>query len=178
MFRTALPLTWLSSIAVGLAILVIVSGCANPTATEVVQMETVHEIFPSATEISEISTSRTSEHPGDHRISEIRDSSGLLGYCIESEPVGRSGPFTIRVFLDRQLVVKRTVVTSYPWSHGRDVRKRAFTTQFDGKGPKDAIELGKDTDAMTGATISCRAMTESVHDAIKILKLIKSSKFQ
>jgi Na+-translocating ferredoxin:NAD+ oxidoreductase RnfG subunit len=76
------------------------------------------------------------------------------------------------VFLDRQLIVKQATVISYPWGHGRDVRKRAFTSQFEGKGPQDAIEIGKDIDAMTGATISCRAMAESVREAIKILKLM------
>ena len=174
MFRKTLQLVWLTPIAVGWAI-VAISGCADSAATGVVHIEAVHEIFPSATEIAEIPMSRDvqiSERPGNHQISEIRDSSGLLGYCVESEPVGRSGPFTIRVYLDRQLVVKRAMVISYPWGHGRDVRKRAFTSQFEGKGPKDAVELGKDIDAMTGATISCRAMAKGVREAIRILKLM------
>ena len=164
MLKTALQLTWLLS----LAILVTICGCANSASTKTVQIETVHQIFPSATEIIEIPISR--DHPGIHQISEIRDSSGLLGYCVESKPVGRSGPFTIRVFLDRQHVVRRAMVISYPWGHGRDVGKRAFTSQFERKGPEDAIELGKDIDAMTGATISCRVMAESVREAIQILK--------
>jgi Na+-translocating ferredoxin:NAD+ oxidoreductase RnfG subunit len=98
-----------------------------------------------------------------------------LGYCVESEVVGRSGPFKIVVVLDKQLIVKQAAVVSYPWPRGRDVARRAFTSQFEGKGPEDAIEIGKDIDAMSGATISCRAMSEGVREAIKILNGIKAS---
>jgi len=149
-----------------------VPGCTNPAKTGVLQIEAVHEIFPSATVISKMSISRdveTPTRPGNHIVSEIRDSSGSLGYCVESKLVSRSGPFKIRVFLDQQLVVKRVIVTSYPWERGRDVRKRAFRSQFEGKGPEDSIEIGKDIDAMTGATISSRVMSEGVREAIKLL---------
>ena len=96
--------------------------------------------------------------------------SGCLGYCVESKVVARSGPFRIRVILDKQLYVKQATVISYPWKRGRDVGKRVFTDQFTGKGPGDAIRLGKDIDAMTGATISSRVMTRGVRDAIELVK--------
>jgi Na+-translocating ferredoxin:NAD+ oxidoreductase RnfG subunit len=149
-----------------------ISGCVNQILTGQLNIETVHEIFPSATGISEISISRDvqiSERPGSLIINEIRNASGLLGYCVESEPVSRSGPFKIRVFLDQQLVVKLAIVISYPWERGREVRKRAFTSQFEGKGPGDTIEIGKDIDAMTGATISCRAMAQCVRQTVEFL---------
>ena len=155
-----------------------ISGCSDPAANDVLQIETIQEIFPSATNISELSISRdvqTSRRPGNQIISEIRDSSGMVGYCVESELVSRSGPFRIRVFLDQQLVVKRVIVTSYPWERGRDVRKWAFTSQFEGKGPNDAIEIDKDIDAMTGATISSRVMSEGIREAIKTLNDIKAN---
>ena len=156
-----------------------VPGCMNPATTGVLQIEAVHEIFPSATVISKMSISRdvqTSKRPGNHIISEIRNSSGLLGYCVESQVAGRSGPFKIRVFLDKQIVVKRAIVTSYPWERGRDVRRRAFRSQFEGKGPEDSIEIGKDIDAMTGATISSRAMSEGVREIIKLLEDMQKNK--
>ncbi|MHC4174876.1 MAG: FMN-binding protein [Planctomycetota bacterium] len=58
------------------------------------------------------------------------------------------------------------------------VCKRAFTSQFEGKGPEDPIQLGKDIDAMTGATISSRVMTEGVRDTIKLLKLVKEKQLE
>jgi Na+-translocating ferredoxin:NAD+ oxidoreductase RnfG subunit len=102
-------------------------------------------------------------------VSEIRNPSDLLGYLIEAKVSGRSGSFRIAVFLDERLAVKRATVLSYPWSRGREVRKRSFTSQFEGKGLTDAIEVGKDIDAVTGATISCEAMARGVRDAVRLL---------
>ena len=165
----------LMQVATVTAVLVAVSGCANSVATDTLRIETVREIFPTATDISRISISRDvqkSGRTGSHNISEIRGSSGLLGYCVESELVSRSGPFMIRVFLDKQLIVKQANVISYPWQRGRNVRRWEFTNQFEGKGLEDAIEIGKDIDAMTGATISSRVMADGVREAVKLLKRI------
>ncbi|MHC4170077.1 MAG: FMN-binding protein [Planctomycetota bacterium] len=160
MSKMLLQLTLLVSAVAGLAVLATVSGCADSAASGAIQIETVHEVFPSATDISEISANRdvpTSGRPGYPVVSEIRDSSGLLGYSVVSKVVGRSGPFEILVLLDKQHVVRRAAVIAYPWSHGRGVGRRSFSSQFEGKGPEDAIEIGKDIDAVTGATISCMA---------------------
>ena len=140
------------------------------------RMEIASEIFPLAIDISEMEISRSillQRYSGSPRIDEVKGSSGLLGYCVESKVVSRSGPFRIRVLLDPQLYVKQATVISYPWDRGRDVCKRAFTSQFERKGPKDPIQIGKDIDAMTGATTSSRVMTEGVRDAIKLIKLVK-----
>jgi hypothetical protein len=111
-------------------------------------------------------------------ISEIKDDSGLLGYCVESKVVSRSGPFWIRVLLDKQLYIKQATVISYPADRGRDVCKRAFTSQFEGKGPEDPIQLGNDIDAMTGATISCRVMAKGVRDTLKLVSSAKQKQLE
>jgi len=141
-------------------------------------MTAVHQFFPSAVDIAEIpffigQDAQISGRTDDAKIKEIKGDSGLLGYCVESKVVSRSGPFRISILLDKQLYVKQATVISYPWDRGRDICKRAFTDQFKGKGPDDPIRLGKDIDAMTGATISSRVMTEGVRDTIKLLKLVK-----
>jgi Na+-translocating ferredoxin:NAD+ oxidoreductase RnfG subunit len=169
MSRMPLQLMLIASLAPGLTA---VSGCADSAAGDAVQIETVQEIFPSATDISTISTDRdvqVSGRPGTPVVSEIRDSSGLLGYSVVSEVAGRSGPFKIHVVLDTRGVVRGATVISYPWSRGRDVRKRSFTSQFEGKGPEDAIEISKDIDAVAGATISCRAVAQGVREAVKLI---------
>ncbi|TKJ32569.1 MAG: hypothetical protein CEE38_22985 [Planctomycetes bacterium B3_Pla] len=177
MSKMFFQLTSLILFAAGAAMLAIISGCADPAASRAVQIEAVREVFPSATDISRISTIRdvpAAGRPGNPIVSEIRDSSGLLGYCVESEVVGRSGPFRIRVLFDKQLGIERVAVVSYPWSHGRDVRKSAFTKQFEGKGPDDAIRIGKDIDAMSGATISSTAMAKGIREAVELLTLVNA----
>jgi len=172
MSKMLLRLALLVPVVAASTILVTICGCGDSAASGAVQIETVREVFPSATDISIMSTNwdvQESGRPGNPIVSEIRESSGLLGYSVVSDVVGRSGPFRIHVLLDEQHIVKRATVISYPWSHGRQVGRRSFANQFEGKGPEDAIEVGKDIDAVTGATISCRAMAQGVRQAFRLL---------
>jgi len=177
MFKHLLRLTLTLATAAVLGMLALIGGCMDPIVDSQERMQMVSEVFPRAIGIYDISVSRggeSSSRPGSAEISEIRGSSGLWGYCVETEVKGRSGPFRIRVLTDPQLVVVRAAVISYPWSHGRDVSKSAFTDQFRGKGPDDSILVGDDIDAMSGATISCTAMAKGVRDALKLLEQVKS----
>ena len=160
----------------GWAMLVAGSGCGGSASTSTpartTPIDAVREVFPSATEVAERSMDKEADSSGlagRAAVSEIRGPSGLLGYLIATKVSGRSGPFGITVFLDERLIVKRATVASYPWPRGREVRRRSFTSQFEGKGPGDAIEVGKDIDAVTGATISCQAMARGVRDAVRRL---------
>ncbi|MHC4286192.1 MAG: FMN-binding protein [Planctomycetota bacterium] len=177
MRKILISVTFIVTAIASLSLLTFVPSCVtyNDSSQIREKMTAVRQFFPSAIAIAEISISqgaRVSGYPDGAKISEIKGDSGLLGYCVESTVVSRSGPFKIRTLLDPQLYVKQSTVISYPWDRGRDVCKRAFTSQFDRKGPPDHIQIGKDIDAMTGATISCRAMTDSVRDTIKFLKLV------
>jgi len=181
MFKHLLRLTLALTTAAGLSMLALIAGCMDSVADSREQMEMVLETFPSTVEVYEIPASRGVEstpRPGNAEVSEIRGASGLLGYCVESEVAGRSGPFMIRVLVDPQLVIVRAAVISYPWSHGRDVCRSTFTDQFRGRGPEDSIQVGEDIDAMSGATISCNAMTGGVREGLKLLKQFKSKSSQ
>ncbi len=160
-----------------LTLLSFVPGCtesaSEPMSASQFAVTPSREIFPLATYTSEFPISRDAQNYGrlgNVAASRINGPSGLLGYSIEAEVVSRSGPFGIRVLLDSQLYVKKATVISYPWSRGRDVRKLAFTKQFQGKGPSDSIKLGDDIDAMTGATISSRVMTEGIRNIKKLMQ--------
>jgi hypothetical protein len=153
------------AVATGAVILTVLSSCVSSESSiqPKGKMAEIRRAFPSAIDMTEMPIDQA-------QINKINGPSGLLGYCVESKVVSRSGPFRIRVLLDPQLYVKRSTVISYPWDRGRDVCKPAFTDQFKGKGPADPIRLGEDIDAISGATISSRVMTEGVHDAIRLLK--------
>ena len=168
---------YILNIAVLTAVL-LVGSCNSLTISSDPRMKIVTKIFPSAIDISEMKISRSVPlqwHSGSGIIDEVKGHDGLLGYWVESEVVSRSGPFKIRMLLDSQLYVKQAKVISYPWKRGRDVCSPVFTRQFNGKGPQDPILLGKDIDAISGATISSRAMAEGVRDAIKLIRHIKEN---
>jgi Na+-translocating ferredoxin:NAD+ oxidoreductase RnfG subunit len=178
MRKKLISVTFIITAIASLSLLTFVPSCVTSNGSSQIgdKMRAVRQIFPSAIAIAEISISQgvwISGRPDEAKISEIKGDSGLLGYCVESKVTSRSGPFKIRVLVDSQLYVKRASVISYPWDRGRIVRKRAFTSQFEGKGPGDSIQVGKDIDAMTGATISSNVMAGGVRDTIKLIELVR-----
>lgn len=178
MRSTRISVTFIITTIAILSLLTFVLSCvtSNDSSQLEEKMKAIRQIFPSAIDIIELQIRQEARNiglPDDAKVSEIKGPSGLLGYCVESKVVSRSGPFKIRVLLDPQVYVKRASVISYPWDRGKDVRKRAFTSQFEGKGPGDSIQVRKDINAMTGATISSNVMAEGVRDAIKLVELIK-----
>jgi hypothetical protein len=70
--------------------------------------------------------------------------------------------------------VREARVLKYVAVRGRDVMRRAFTSQFTGKCGSDRLRVGYDIDAMTGATISSKAMTAGVKYAITLVKDINA----
>ena len=164
-------------VAVSLGVLPMVSSCVESESSFQAggEVAKIRRFFPGAVSITEMPISQDARifgRPDEAIISEIKGASDLLGYRVDCKVVSRSGPFRIRVLLDKQLYVKQATVISYPWDRGRDVCKRAFTRQFEGKGPDDPIRLNKDIDAMTGATISSHVMAEGVRDIINLLKIV------
>ncbi len=94
----------------------------------------------------------------------IEGESGRLGYVVVERVTSRSGPFIIRVIMDRTFRVIDVGVMS--GSSGRALRKPGFTRQFIGKGSDDPIHIGQDIDAVSGATLSSRGMAGGVRRAI------------
>ena len=132
-------------------------------------------VFPGPIEVNQMQFSQgapTAGRPDEVVLSEIRGGTGVIGYCVERDVVARSGPFRIRILLDKDGVVKEASVVKYRWTHGRGVMKSAFTGQFTGKGPADPVRIGNDIDGMTGATISSGAMADGVRQSIKLIKSI------
>ena len=110
-------------------------------------------------------------------VNRITDDTGnLLAYTVQMQVVSRSGPFTILIVVQPDLCILRAEVLEYRADRGRQVCSPKFTDQFTGKCADDPIELDKDIHAMTGATISSRAMTEGAKNAIRIIKSLQPTK--
>ena len=96
--------------------------------------------------------------------------SNLLGYTVTLSVPSRSAPFEIMAALAPDGCVRQAMVLRYPAVRGRDVTRPAFTSQFTGKCATDRLKIGYDIDAMTGATISSKAMTKGVKYTIALIK--------
>lgn len=92
------------------------------------------------------------------------------GYALVHTAQGKHGPIRLLVVTASDLSVLRTEILQFRERRGHAVRGRRFLAQFTGKSPDDPIALRVDIDAITGATISSRAVTRGVREALRILR--------
>jgi electron transport complex protein RnfG len=92
-----------------------------------------------------------------------------VGLAVKVAPRGYSGDVVMLVGVDLELRVKGMKILNQRETPGlgTNVEKPKFQKQFIGKGIKDAIEPKKDIDAITGATISSRAVCEGVKTVLR-----------
>jgi len=108
--------------------------------------------------------------PGAIHIWEITGPAGRLGYLAETRCTTRSGAFLLRVVTDTALTVRRTEVSQYTAQRGIEITAPAFGRQFVGKTAADPIRVGRDVDAITGATLSSRSMADGIRAVLDALR--------
>jgi Na+-translocating ferredoxin:NAD+ oxidoreductase RnfG subunit len=86
---------------------------------------------------------------------------------IEVQP-GKWGPVKYVVGMDLTGKVTNVAVMSYVEQRGKPISTRRFLSQFFGKTAKSAVTIGKDIDAVSGATISSRASAFAVKKVIAL----------
>ncbi len=100
------------------------------------------------------------------------------GACaVEVAPTGFDGEITMMVGIDASGKVLGVKIISHTETAGLGAvaaadndKGEAFRSQFVGK--DSALSVGADIDAMTGATITSKAVTQGVSDAIAAVKLL------
>lgn len=90
---------------------------------------------------------------------------------IEVQP-GKWGPVKYIVALDLTGKVTNLAVMSYVEQRGRPIATRRFLDQFVGKTGKGSITVGKDIDAVSGATISSRATAFAVKKVVVLYETV------
>ncbi|HEX6835874.1 MAG TPA: FMN-binding protein [Polyangia bacterium] len=98
------------------------------------------------------------------------------GYAIIDEEKGEHLPITFAVKLSPAGKVLRQEIVVYREARGDEVRDEHFRAQFVGKSARDAIDTDQDIMAVSGATISSRAMAVGVKRAVVLFdELVKPS---
>jgi Na+-translocating ferredoxin:NAD+ oxidoreductase RnfG subunit len=90
---------------------------------------------------------------------------------VEVQP-GKWGPVKYIVAMDLAGKVKDLAVMSYLEQRGRPISTRRFLGQFIGKTGESQITVGKDVDAISGATISSRATAFAVKKVIALYEAV------
>lgn len=96
---------------------------------------------------------------------------GIAGYIYRAREMGKVEPMDFAVSLDGEGRILRVVLTAYRESIGGEVKSKRFMGQFKGKHSGSSLQLNRDIDGITGATLSSRAITIGVRKAVCFWKL-------
>jgi Na+-translocating ferredoxin:NAD+ oxidoreductase RnfG subunit len=95
-----------------------------------------------------------------------------LGWFIVDEVVGKHEYITYAVAASPDGHVLGIEVMTYRETHGDEIRRKTWRDNFDGKTLADPLKLGKDIPNISGATLSCRNVTDGVKRVLSMLKVV------
>ena len=76
------------------------------------------------------------------------------------------------VLLNTDLSVAKAKVLIYREEYGGEIGSKRWLRQFIGKTKDDEFRYGDNIDAIAGATISVRSMTNAMNDLLQSLKVL------
>ena len=96
----------------------------------------------------------------------------LLGLVFVDEVLGKHENITYAVAVSPDGRVSGVEIMSYREAHGGEVRSPAWLAQFDGKTLASAFKLDSDIANISGATLSCRSLTDGVRRLLALAQVI------
>lgn len=127
---------------------------------------------PAATELAALAERLGSPQPaGEIVFHRARRGETDLGWAVVVDEIGLYEPITLLVHVDAARRVGTVRVLVFRESRGGDVKRSRFLEQFRGKDRSATLRVGRDVDAVTGATYSSRAVVGGVR---RVLELIES----
>ena len=97
----------------------------------------------------------------------------LQGEVFLLDVIGQSLPITFAVGVKADGTVQDVQVMVYRESHGGEIRERRFRAQFSGKTLQQPLVVGKDVDAISGATISSHSAAYAVRKSLALAELLR-----
>jgi len=96
----------------------------------------------------------------------------LLGYAFLLDVVGQSLPISFAVGVKSDGTIQDVQVMIYREPYGEEIRERRFRAQFAGKKLQDPLVVGKDIDAISGATISSASAAYAVRKGLALAQIL------
>jgi len=109
---------------------------------------------------------------GDPAIWRVTAAGQPMGWFIVDNVIGKVEHITYAVALGRDAAVRSLEILDYRETHGYEVRNAAWRRQFDGKSARTPLEFGDDIKNISGATLSCRHLTDGVRRLLAIQDLV------
>jgi electron transport complex protein RnfG len=101
------------------------------------------------------------------------DEKSILGDIFLMDVVGQSLPITFAVGVKQDGTLQDVQVMVYREPHGDEIRERRFRAQFAGKKLQDPLVVGKDIDAISGATISSASAAYAARKGLALADLLR-----
>lgn len=119
--------------------------------------------------------SDNNNHGQYHYIYIGRVNSCRAGGCsisLDVETYGDSEYFDYFIMFDSLITVQQVRVFNYQATHGQEVSAKGWLRQFNGYDASTVLKVGKDIDAISGATISVYGITRDVQEKTRLLARI------
>jgi Na+-translocating ferredoxin:NAD+ oxidoreductase RnfG subunit len=101
-----------------------------------------------------------------------RNSTNVLGVLVVDHVLGKHEIIDYVVAIAPDGKVLRVEILEYRESHGSEIRTPRWREQFKGKTTKDKLRLNGDIYNISGATISCRQITEGIKRVLASYDLV------
>lgn len=135
------------------------------------EQRALSEVFPQA-DVTEKLLNTAAEYYRVNAIYAAKKDGAVIGYCIKVTESGYGGKIQSIVGVDMNGKVTGVSVISNSETAGlgANIKNESFRSQFVGKGEVSVVKAGagdNEIDALSGATISSKAMAASVNRAVE-----------
>lgn len=97
-----------------------------------------------------------------------------LGVILLLDVMGQSLPIAFAAGVKADGTLQDLQVMVYREPYGKEINERRFRAQFRGKGARDPLTVGKDIDAISGASISSVSATYAARKALGLAAVIRA----
>ena len=92
------------------------------------------------------------------------------GYFVVDRVIGKHEYITYAIGINANGTIKQIEIMQYNETFGYEVRNASWRAQFVGKGPGATLQLNADIKNISGATLSCKHITDGVKRILASLK--------
>jgi len=110
------------------------------------------------------------------RVWAVRNAGAPAGYLFVHEVLGKQEMISYAVAISAEGKVTGVEILAYRESHGYEIRNPRWRAQFSGKSARDPVRLDSDIANISGATLSCRHITDGVRHILAIHDAVLSAK--
>lgn len=109
---------------------------------------------------------------------EITKANGARAWAVLDNVRGKAQPISFMAVFDSSGVIRSGTIIKYRESVGGAVQNKNWLAQFTGRSGNSGFTVGRDIDAISGATISVHAVTRGMHKLSLIFSFIRKAFYE